>query len=133
MPAPAAHKPIVHKKTNKFHRHQSDLWVRVPSSWRRPHGLDCRFRRKFRGAPIHPSIGFGSDKTTRYMLPSGFIPVIVRSLKDLDMLLTKNTTHGAIISHQVGLKLQQEIIKKAQELDIAILNTARKVKNVEQQ
>ncbi|EAY13395.1 60S ribosomal protein L32, putative [Trichomonas vaginalis G3] len=67
------------------------------------------------------------------MLPSGFIPVLVRSVKDLDMLLTKNTTHGAMIAKQVGLKLQQEIIKKAQDLNIEILNQSRKVKAVEQQ
>ncbi|EAX87626.1 ribosomal protein L32, putative [Trichomonas vaginalis G3] len=126
MVNPAEHKPIIHKKTNRFHRPQSDLWKRVPSAWRHPRGIDSRFRRKYRGTPLHPSAGFGSDKETRFMLPNGFIPVIVRSLKDLDMLLTKNTTHGAMISAQVSAKLQQEIIKKAQELNIEILNQARK-------
>ena len=126
MVNPAEHKPIIHKKTNRFHRPQSDLWNRVPSAWRHPRGIDSRFRRKYRGTPLHPSAGFGSDKETRFMLPNGFIPVIVRSLKDLDMLLTKNTTHGAMISAQVGAKLQQEIIKKAQELNIEVLNQARK-------
>ncbi|EAX88076.1 ribosomal protein L32, putative [Trichomonas vaginalis G3] len=133
MPAVAEHKPIVHKKTNRFHRPQSDLWKRVDAAWRHPRGIDSRFRRKYRGTPLHPGAGFGSDKATRFMLPNGFIPVLVRSIKDLDMLITKNTTHGAMIAKQVGLKLHQEIINKAQELDIQILNESRKVKKVEQQ
>ena len=41
-------------------------------SWRRPKGIDSRVRRKFKGCGvIMPNIGYGSNKKTRHLLPSG--------------------------------------------------------------
>ena len=45
-PTPLPHPKIVKKKTNKFKRHQSDEYVKVKDSWRRPRGIDSRQRRK---------------------------------------------------------------------------------------
>ena len=133
MPATAAeHKPIVHKKTTKFCRIQSDLFKRVKPSWRLTRGIDSRFRKQERGTPKHPSIGYGSDNETKFMLPTGFIPVIVRTVKDLDMLLTKNTTHCAVISHQCGGNLRRKIEKRAEELDINVANAGFRMKSEEQ-
>ena len=123
MPAtPAAHKAIVHKKTTKFCRIQSDLFKRVKPSWRLT-----------RGTPKHPSIGYGTDNETKNMIGEGWFPVIVRTVKDLDMLLTKNTTHCAVISHQCGGALRRQIEKKAEELDIHVFNAGYRMKKEEQQ
>eukprot|EP00965_Chrysotila_dentata_P204573 6182417-Pleurochrysis_carterae.AAC.1 len=46
-PTPLPHKKIVKKKTNKFKRHQSDEYVKVKESWRRPRGIDSRQRKKY--------------------------------------------------------------------------------------
>ena len=46
MPTPLPHKKIVKKRTLKFKRHQSDEYVKVKESWRRPRGIDSRQRRK---------------------------------------------------------------------------------------
>jgi len=35
-------------------------------------GIDNRVRRKFRGMYKLPGIGYGSAKSTRHMLPTGF-------------------------------------------------------------
>ena len=44
-------------------------------SWRRPKGIDSRVRRKFKGCGvIMPNIGYGSNKKTRHLLPSGVLP-----------------------------------------------------------
>ena len=44
-------------------------------SWRRPKGIDSRVRRKFKGCGvIMPNIGYGSNKKTRHLLPSGKLP-----------------------------------------------------------
>ena len=44
-------------------------------SWRRPKGIDSRVRRKFKGCGvIMPNIGYGSNKKTRHLLPSGELP-----------------------------------------------------------
>ena len=134
MPAtPAAHKAIVHKKTTKFCRIQSDRFKRVKPSWRLTRGIDSRFRKQERGTPKHPSCGFGTDKETKFMTPEGWFPVIVRTVKDLDMLLTKNTTHCAVISHQCGGALRRQIEKKAEELDIHVCNAGFRMKKEEQQ
>ena len=45
-PSPLPHKKIVKKRTLHFKRHQSDEYVKVKDSWRRPRGIDSRERRK---------------------------------------------------------------------------------------
>lgn len=62
---PAVKRKIVKKKVTKFKRHQSDRFMRVSESWRRPKGIDGRVRRKFKGAIKMPNIGYGSNKKTR--------------------------------------------------------------------
>ena len=49
MPKALPHPTIVKKKSNKFKKHQSDEYVKVKESWRRPRGIDSRQRGKFRG------------------------------------------------------------------------------------
>ena len=46
MPTALPHPTIVKKKTNRFKRHQSDEYVKVKDSWRRPRGIDSRQRKK---------------------------------------------------------------------------------------
>ena len=46
MPKALPHPTIVKKKSNKFKKHQSDEYVKVKESWRRPRGIDSRQRRK---------------------------------------------------------------------------------------
>ena len=130
---PAPHIPIVHKKTTKFARIQSDRFKRVKPSWRLTRGIDSAYRKKQRGTPKHPDIGYGSNTLTKFMLPTGFLPVIVRTVTDLDILLTKNTTHCAVISHQVGGALRRKIEKRAEELDINVANKGFRMKQEEQQ
>ncbi|KAJ2903689.1 hypothetical protein MKZ38_009528 [Zalerion maritima] len=89
------HVPIVKKRTKRFHRHQSDLYKCVDPSWRKPKGIDNRVRRRFKGNMIMPSIGFGSNKKTRHMIPSGHKVFVVHNTKDLEMLLMHNRTWAA--------------------------------------
>lgn len=130
--APAEHKPIVKKKTNHFNRIQSDRFLRVKSSWRHVRGIDSRFRRKYRGTPTHPSCGFGSDKETKYMLPSGFKPYIVHNASELEPLFTQNTIYAAVIAHCVGGKTRREIEKVASEKNIHVVNAGARAKREEQ-
>jgi large subunit ribosomal protein L32e len=83
---PAAHPKIVKKRTKKFTRHQSDRYGKVKRNWRRPKGIDNRVRRRFKGMYKMPNIGYGSNKTTKHMLPNGFRKVLVNNLKVMMIL-----------------------------------------------
>ena len=107
---PLNKKTIVKKRTKKFARHQSDLFMRIQrSSWRKPKGIDGRVRRRFKGAIPMPSIGYGSNKKTRNVLPNGFKSVVVSNVSELEMLMMHN-------------------IERAEQLAIRVTNAAAKLR-----
>ncbi|XP_074260170.1 large ribosomal subunit protein eL32 isoform X1 [Saimiri boliviensis] len=92
---------IVKKRTKKFIRHQSDRYVKIKRNWRKPRGIDNRVRRRFKGQILMPNIGYGSNKKTKHMLPSGFRKFLVHNVKELEVLLmcNKNGKVGKQTSH----------------------------------
>ena len=72
---------IVKKRVKRFKRHQSDRYLRVKESWRKPKGIDNRVRRRFKGQIAMPSIGYGTAKKTKHMLPNGFRKVLINNVK----------------------------------------------------
>merc|ERR1719247_1847204 len=122
---------IVKKRTLRFKRHQSDEFVKVKDSWRRPRGIDSRQRRKFKGLTSIVHIGYGSDKATRHRMPSGFYKFIVSNVKELDVLLMQNRKYAAEIAHNVSLRKRKEIVERADQLNIKVLNGAARLKTEE--
>ncbi len=101
------------------------LWWKFPKfknqyKWRKPKGNDNKMRLHWKGYPAVVSIGYRSPEQVRGLHPSGFEIVIVHSVKDLESV---NPQKQAIyIARTVGLKKRLEIIRKAKELGIKILN-----------
>ncbi|ATY59375.1 60S ribosomal protein L32 [Cordyceps militaris CM01] len=127
MVAAKKHVPIVKKRTARFFRHQSDRFMRVDPSWRKPKGIDNRVRRRFRGSIAMPSIGYGSNKKTRYMMPSGHKAFLVNNVKDLELLLMHNRTYAAEIASAVSSRKRIDIVARAKQLGVKVTNAKAKV------
>merc|ERR1711977_333445 len=121
------HVPIVKKRTARFNRHQSERFKCVAPSWRKPKGIDNRVRRRFKGQMVMPSIGFGSNKKTRHMTPSGHKAFLVNNVRDVDLLLMHNKTFAAEISHAVSSRKRIEIVARAKELGVKVTNPKARV------
>lgn len=81
MVQPLVKRKLIKKRTKTFDRHQCDRKICVKRSWRKPKGIDNRVRRRFKGAIPMPNIGYGTNKKTRHMLPSGFVKFVVHNVK----------------------------------------------------
>jgi len=99
----------------------------VAPSWRKPKGIDNRVRRRFKGQAVMPSIGFGSNKKTRHMMPSGHRAFLVHNPKDVDLLLMHNRTYAAEIAHAVSSRKRVEILAKAKALGVKVTNGKARV------
>ena len=78
--------------------------------WRKPKGRDNKMREKRKGYPKVVSIG--------YKKPASQKPLLIQNLSDL----TKADKSKSIILANLGAKKKLELIKKAQELKLTILN-----------
>ena len=124
---------IVKKKKTTFDRFESDRYYRLDRSWRRPHGIDCRVRRRYRGVLRCPKIGYGSNKKTRNLLQNYKLKYVVNNLKELECLLMNNEKYCVEIGSTVGAVLRTQLLKRAKELNISVTNQkSKKVEKLEQ-
>lgn len=122
---------IVKKRTKKFIRHQSDRYVKIKRNWRKPRGIDNRVRRRFKGQILMPNIGYGSNKKTKHMLPSGFRKFLVHNVKELEVLLMCNKSYCAEIAHNVSSKNRKAIVERAAQLAIRVTNPNARLRSEE--
>ena len=120
-------KKKVFKKVKPFRRFHSDRYIRLDESWRRPRGIDNRTRRKYRSTPRLVKIGYRNAKATRYTV-RGFKKLLLRDPKDIELLLMNNRTHAGEISHAISAKKRVEILNRAKELNVKIVNPTGKVR-----
>ncbi len=57
----------------------------------KPKGIDSAVRRRFKGTVRMPKIGYGSNKKTRHLLPTGFKKFTVRNAGELEILIMQST------------------------------------------
>jgi large subunit ribosomal protein L32e len=104
----------------EFVAQESWRYKRVKEHWRRPRGIDNRMRRSFKGWPKLVKIGYGSPKLARYLHPSGYNDILVYNVNDL--LKLDKDRDAARIGASVGRRKRIQILKKAKELNIKVLN-----------
>ena len=85
--------------------------------WRKPKGKDSKMRIRRRAYPDSPLIGYKSSRKSSGKI-LGLKPVLVHNVKELDKLDRKSI---AILA-RIGAKKKIEVIKRAQEKGIKILN-----------
>ncbi|XP_036125245.1 60S ribosomal protein L32-like [Molossus molossus] len=123
---------IVKKRTKKFIWHQSDRYVKIKRNWRKPRGIDNRVRRRFKGQILMPNIGYGSNKKTKHVLPSGFRKFCdVHNVKELEVLLMCNKSYCAEIAHNVSSKNRKAIVERAAQLAIRVTNPNARLRSKE--
>ncbi|KWX12313.1 LSU ribosomal protein L32E [Giardia duodenalis assemblage B] len=128
---PLPHKIIIKKRKNKFIRFQSERFVRIKPSWRKPRGIDSPMRHQYRGQRPMVSIGYGSDKETRFMLPCGFFKHRISNVHELKTLFMNNKTHAAQIAHGVSARSRKQILEEAKKMGVRVLNADAKLRKEE--
>lgn len=89
--------------------------------WRRARGKHSKIRRKRMGYPVMPTVGYMSSRAESGRV-EGKIPVLVHNLNDMKTL----SKDSLVILARVGAKKKLDLIKKAQEMNIKILNLGGK-------
>jgi large subunit ribosomal protein L32e len=106
---------------------------RVRPNWRKPRGIDSRVRRRFRGVPRMVTIGYGTNKKTRHQLPNGFQKFRVENVQDIEMLLMHNRRYAAEIASNVSVPKRKQIIERALQLNVKVINANARLRKEEQQ
>lgn len=110
----------IKKRTPKFLREEWFRYKRIPLNWRRPDGITSKMRKNLKYRPSKVRVGFRGPEDARGLHPSGFEEISVFNINDLNKINPKK--QAARIGGSVGMKKRTEIMKKAEELDIRILN-----------
>jgi len=107
-------------KRRKFKRQDYFRYKKIgrKDKWRRPRGRHSKQRRCMKGKLKMPKIGYSKGKNVNE------IPVIT-NLNEIT-----NIRGEALISSRIGLKKAKEIIKKAKEMGIKILNAKKIIKKI---
>jgi len=104
----------------RFRQQESWRYKRVKERWRRPDGIDSKMRKKVKGWPKSAKGGYRGPKEARGLHPSGYAEVLVRTVDDVDLVDAK--THAVRIAHTVGAKKRVDILARARQREIYVLN-----------
>ena len=114
--------------SNKFLRDDTNRHSKLGKNrrklqkWRRPRGRQSKMRKKRFSYPVMPCAGYGSPKKESGLI-NGKKPILINNVQDLTNV-EKNFV--LIISRRIGAKKKMDIIKKAQERNMQILNLGGK-------
>lgn len=115
----AARKKVSSRRP-KFVRQESWRYDRLAENWRKPKGKDNKMRKQMSGVPAIVKIGYGGPRAARGLHPSGYTDHVVHNIAEL--LALDPRKDAARLGHTVGKKKRLEIIAKAKEKGVKILN-----------
>lgn len=107
----------------KFIRQESWRYDRLAENWRKPKGKDNKIRKQKSGMPAIVKVGYRGPKGARGLHPSGYTDNVIHNVNELVKLDPKKD--AARLGHTVGRRKRMEIIAKANELGIKVLNAGR--------
>ncbi|MEM5778509.1 MAG: 50S ribosomal protein L32e [Candidatus Aenigmatarchaeota archaeon] len=114
----------IKRKKPEFLRKRGGIYKRLGLKWRTPRGIHSQLRKHKREAGNLPKPGYGSPKEVKGLHPSGFEEILVFNVKDLEKI---NPQKQAVrIASKVGKKKRLEIMKRAEELKLKVLNPLKK-------
>ena len=108
------------KKKPRFVRQEGIKKKKLGVKWRKPMGMHSKLRRMLRGHPARVEPGWGSPAKAKGLSKEGLRKVVVHNIAELGKLDSKK--EGAVISSNVGTRNRVEMVRKAQELGIMLLN-----------
>ncbi len=110
----------IKKRTPEFLREEWFRYKRIPKKWRRPDGITSKMRINLKYRPSKVRVGFRGPKEVRGLHSSGFEEVMAYNVADLENVDPKK--QAVRIGSTVGTKKRLKIAKRAEELEIRILN-----------
>ena len=110
----------IKKRTPEFLREEWFRYKRIPKNWRRPDGITSKMRINLKYRPSKVRVGFRGPKEVRGLHSSGFEEVMAYNVADLENVDPKK--QAVRIGSTVGTKKRLKIAKRAEELEIRILN-----------
>lgn len=108
------------QKNNKFKRQNQHKNKRIPNKWKKPTGKHSDVRKQLKHAPKKPKPGYRTSKEIRGLHPSGYEKIHVSRPADLQEI--NSETEAVIIESKVGGRKREQILQKAEELEIKVLN-----------
>ena len=108
---------VAKAKKPKFIRQDAHRLPKLAQNWRKPRGRHSKMRFRLRGYRKRPAVGYSSPKEVRGLTRDGHEMLIVNRVEDME-----GVTTPIVIGANVGQKKRIEIIKKAFELKLDVLN-----------
>jgi large subunit ribosomal protein L32e len=113
----------VAERRPKFIRQESWRYDRLAENWRKPKGKDNKMRKQKSGMPAIVKVGYRGPRVARGLHPSGYTDNVVHNVAELAKLDPKKD--AARLGHTIGKRKRMEIIAKATELGIKVLNAGK--------
>jgi large subunit ribosomal protein L32e len=110
----------VAERRPRFVRPESWRFVRLPSMWRKPKGLDNKVRKSKKGWPRRVKVGYRGPVAARNLHPSGYHEILVHNLDELSRAVPGRDV--VRIGGTVGAKKRGDIMNRSNELGLRVVN-----------